>query len=131
MNNGGGEAPHVTTQSFSLRRRLQSFRDAARGLRVLSEQHNARIHAVAALAVIAAGVALEVSRVEWLALAFAIGLVLSVEALNTGLELLADATVPERHPLVGKAKDVAAAAVLLSAVTAAAIAALVFGDKLL
>jgi diacylglycerol kinase (ATP) len=121
----------VTTPRCSLGRRFQSFRDAARGIRVLFEQHNARIHAVAALVVIGAGVALEVSRSDWLALAIAIGLVLTTEALNTGLELLADASVPDHHPLVGKAKDVAAGAVLLAALTAAAIAALVFGDKLL
>jgi len=121
----------VTTQRFSLRRRLESFRYAARGIVVLSGQHNARIHASAVIAVIAAGAAFQVSRLDWLALVLAIGLVLTAEALNTGLELLADAAVPERHPLVEKAKDVAAGAVLLSAVTAVAVAALVFGPKLL
>lgn len=121
----------MTTHRFSFRRRLESFRHAAHGLSVLLGQHNARIHVVAGLSVIAAGAALEVSRGDWLALVFAMGLVLTAEALNTGVELLADAAVPERHPLVGKAKDVAAGAVLLAATTATAVAALVFGPKLL
>ncbi len=121
----------MTTQRSWLGRRLDSFRHAARGLTVLWEQPNARIHALAALLVIAAGLTLEISRVDWLAIALSIGLVVTAEALNTGLELLADAAVPERHPLVGKAKDVAAGAVLLSAATAVAIATLVFGPRLL
>lgn len=121
----------MSTQRFSIRRLLESFRYAARGLTVLSGQTNARIHGASLIAVIAAGAALEVSRMDWMALVFAIGLVFTAEALNTGLELLADAAVPERHPLVAKAKDVAAGAVLLAATTAVAIAALVFGPKLL
>ena len=98
---------------------------------MLFGQPNAKIHALAAVLVIALGLVLGVSRFDWLALATAIGLVFTAEALNTGLELLADAAVPERHPLIAKAKDVAAGAVLLSAATAVAIALLVFGPKLL
>ena len=50
----------------------------------------------------------------------------SAEALNTALEFLADAAKPEYHPLVKKAKDVAAGAVLIAALGAAVIGALVF-----
>ena len=121
----------MTTQPFSPARRLESFRYAGRGLLVLCAEPNAAIHALATLLVLTLGFVLEVSRVDWLALVFAIGLVFTAEALNTGLELLADAAVPEPHPLVGKAKDVAAAAVLLSAATAVAVASLVFAPKLL
>jgi diacylglycerol kinase len=121
----------VTTPRFSIRRRIQSFRDAFRGIGVLATQHNAWVHALATLVVVAAGMHFDVSRLDWIALVLAITLVFVTEALNTGLELLADAAVPERHPLVGKAKDVAACAVLLSAVGAVVIGALVFGPKLL
>jgi diacylglycerol kinase (ATP) len=89
------------------------------------------VHTLAAFIVVAAGIYFDVSRLDWIALVLAITLVFVTEALNTGLELLADAAVPERHPLVGKAKDVAASAVLLSAVGAVVIGALVFGPKLL
>ena len=54
----------------------------------------------------------------------------TAEALNTALEFLADVASPEFHPLVGKAKDVAAGAVLISAIGSAAIGLLVFGPYL-
>jgi len=52
------------------------------------------------------------------------------EAFNTALESLADASVPEQHPLVARAKDSAAAAVLLAAIAAATIGLLVLGRPL-
>jgi diacylglycerol kinase (ATP) len=106
---------------------LRSFVYAGRGLRtVLLSQHNARIHAAATLAVVAAGIALQVSRVEWLCLILAIALVWMAEALNTAFEFLCDVASPEFHPLVEKAKDVAAGAVLISALGAAVVGLLVF-----
>ena len=64
-------------------------------------------------------------------LALAITLVWVAEALNTAFEVLCDVTSPDFHPLVKKSKDVAAAAVLLSAIGAIIIGALIFGPKLL
>ena len=58
-------------------------------------------------------------------------MVWAAEAANTALEFLADAVSPERHPLVGKAKDVAAGAVLIAAIGAAAIGILVIGPHVL
>ena len=114
-------------KSFSILARLSSFRHAARGLSLLlRETHNARIHALATLGVAALAVYLDVSRADWALLTLAVGLVWAAEAANSALEYLADAAVPERHPLVGKAKDVAAAAVLICALAAAAVGLLVF-----
>jgi diacylglycerol kinase len=48
------------------------------------------------------------------------------EGMNTALEYLADAAVPEHHPLIGKAKDVAAGAVLITAMFAFVMAGLIF-----
>lgn len=116
---------------FSLRARARSFVDAGAGvLYVLASQHNARIHVAVTLAVLAAGAGFGVSRLEWCALLAAIALVWAAEALNTALETLADAVAPERHPLVGRAKDAAAGAVLLAALGAAAIGLLVLGPHL-
>ena len=64
-------------------------------------------------------------------LIFAIALVWTAEGLNTALEWLCDVAAPEYHPLVKKAKDVAAAAVLLAAIGSALIGLLVFGPRLL
>jgi diacylglycerol kinase (ATP) len=94
-------------------------------LTLFREQHNAWIHALATLLVVAVGLYFGLSRLEWCALILAVMAVWCAEALNTALELLADASVPERHPLVAKAKDVAAGAVLLTAVGAAIVGAVV------
>jgi diacylglycerol kinase len=60
----------------------------------------------------------------------AVTLVLGAEAFNTALESLADAAVPEQHPLVGAAKDLAAGAVLVTAMGAAVVGLLVLGPHL-
>jgi diacylglycerol kinase (ATP) len=109
-----------------LARRLGSFAHAFRGVGRLLREPNARVHLVATLVVVWAAAFLHVAPLEWAALVFAIVLVFVAEAFNTALESLADATVPERHPLVGTAKDVAAAGVLLAALGAVLIGGLVF-----
>jgi diacylglycerol kinase (ATP) len=113
---------------FSLRDRARSFGHARSGLLALvREEHNAWIHGVATIVVVVAGLGFGVSRLEWCALVVAIAIVWCAEALNTALEHLADAVVPEPHPQIGRAKDVAAGAVLVCAVGAAVIGLLVFG----
>ncbi|MDZ7393914.1 MAG: diacylglycerol kinase family protein [candidate division KSB1 bacterium] len=116
---------------FSLRQRGRSFRYAFRGLAILvREEHNARIHLVAAVGVIAAGVLFRLSRWEWVAVTFAIGLVFSFELLNSALERLADVVSPERSEAIGKIKDLSAAGVLMSALTALVIGLWVFVPKI-
>ena len=113
--------------SFSLKSRVASFRHAFRGMATLfSTQPNAWLHAAATVAVVSAGILFRVSTAEWRWLVAAIAAVWVAEAFNTALEFLADAVSTEHHPLVGKAKDVAAAAVLLAAVGAAVIGVMVF-----
>ena len=98
---------------------------------MLRTQHNAWVHAVATVAVIITGTFFRISPAEWCWLILAVMAVWTAEALNTALELLADAASPQFHPLVGQAKDVAAGAVLISAVGSVAIGALVFGPHLM
>ena len=119
-------------EPFSVSARIRSFRHALRGIWVtLSTQHNAWIHAVATTAAVAAGIALGISREEWLAVVLAIMAVWTAEALNTAFESLCNVASPEFHPLVERAKDVAAGAVLISAIGAVVIGLLVFGPRLL
>ena len=66
---------------------------------------------------------------EWIALLFAIGLVLSLEAVNSAIEALADTISADYHTLIGRAKDLAAGAVLFAALTAALIGLLIFIPK--
>ena len=115
----------------SLAGRARSFGYAFRGIAaLLVNEQNAWIHAAATLAVIAAAVFFDVSGVEWALLILAMGLVWMAEALNTALEALCDRVAPDPHPLVARAKDVAAAGVLLAACTAAATGLIVFVPKL-
>ena len=107
--------------------RLKSLAHALRGVdHVVRTQPNARLHLLAALLVCAAGVYFGLGRAEWLWISVAIVLVWSAEAFNTALELLADVLHPARHAGIGRAKDVAAAAVLIAALGAAVIGLLVF-----
>ena len=111
----------------SWRERARSFGYAIAGVRTLvAEQPHARFHLLAGVLVIALAALLNVSRVEWIALLFAIALVWLAEGMNTALEYVCDATVPEQHPLIGKAKDVAAGAVLICAGIAVIVGLLVF-----
>ncbi len=93
---------------------------------VFRSQDSARIQLIAALAVVVLGVLLRVSAPEWCALVLAMALVLTAEALNTSIELIVDLASPEFHVLAGRAKDVAAGAVLIAALGSVAIGLLVF-----
>ncbi len=116
---------------MSIRRRANSFRFAFQGLADLFRtQPNARIHLVITGIAVAAGLYLGLSRLEWAVVALCIALVLALEAVNTALEYLTDLVQPDRHPLAGKAKDAAAAAVLLAAMGAVAVGLLIFLPKL-
>lgn len=108
-------------------RRLKSFAYALQGMAFLVRtEPNARVHLLATILVCAAGVYFSLSRADWLWIVAAIVLVWSAEAFNTALEQLADALHPERHPGIGRAKDAAAAAVLIAALGAAVIGGVVF-----
>ena len=76
-------------------------------------------------------VILEFPGLEWIAVILAIGLCMTAEAFNTAIESVVDLASPEQHPLAGRAKDVAAGAVLLAAMTAVVVGVIVFGPRLL
>lgn len=119
-------------EKFSIRKRLKSFTYAFNGLRVLfREEHNSRIHLFATVCVVVAGVLLKISLLEWVAVAFAVGLVFNGEIFNSSVEDLSDVVCPERDERIKKVKDLAAAAVLVNAITAAVIGLLVFVPKII
>ena len=107
--------------------RFRSFRYAFAGLLyAVKTEGNARVHLLVTVLVVALGLGVGVSRLEWTALAAAIGLVWGTELLNTALENLCDLVEPERSEAIRRVKDIAAAAVLLAAMAAAIIGTLVF-----
>ena len=89
-------------------------------------QHNAWIHLVATAMVIAAGFFFHLSPPEWCWIVLAVSIVWTAEALNTAFEFLADAASPNFHPVVRDAKDVAAGAVLITALASSVIGAIIF-----
>lgn len=119
-------------EKFSIAKRLKSFTYAFNGLRVLiKEEHNAWIHLFATVCVVAAGILFKISLMEWVAVVFAIGLVFSFEIINTSVEHIANFICPERDDRIKRIKDLAAAAVLVSAITAAVIGLIVFIPKII
>lgn len=116
---------------MNLRRQADSFRYAFQGIAdLIRTQPNTWIHSGISLVVVGAGFYFGLSRQEWAAIILCIAMVFALEAMNTALEYLTDLVSPGYHPLAGKAKDVAAAAVLLAAFGAAAVGLLIFGPKL-
>jgi diacylglycerol kinase len=116
---------------MSLRNRLLSFKYAFQGIADLfRSQPNARIHLVATFVVVVAGFYFRLSNTEWIPIVLCFALVIALEAVNTALEYLTDLVSPQQHPLAGKAKDVAAAAVLIAAFGAVVVAALIFSPKI-
>jgi undecaprenol kinase/diacylglycerol kinase (ATP) len=119
-----------TKQPFSIVKRLQSFSYAFNGLKILiREEHNARVHLLAALVVIAAGFFFQISSNDWLAIVLSIGLVISAEAMNSAIENIADFISPERNDAIKRIKDLGAAAVLICVLTAVVVGLMVFLPK--
>lgn len=119
------------TKRLFLAARLDSFRYAGNGIAVmLRSQHNAWLHALATIVVCGVAFYLQVSRDEWCCIVLTMVTVWTAEALNTALEFLANAVAPTPHPLIKKAKDVAAGAVLLAVAGAVIIGVLILGPRL-
>lgn len=105
---------------------LAGLGHATRGLGMAARGRNFRVQLAVALLVLIAGWQLAVKAVEWALLVLCIFWVLGMEALNTAVETLADRVSRERDPLIGRAKDLAAGGVLLSAIGAAIVGLIVF-----
>lgn len=110
---------------FSVMARLKSFTYAFAGFAfMLRTQHNAWVHLVATIVVIALGFVLRVDADAWRWLIVAVGLVWVAEAMNTAFEHLCDVVSPEFHPSVKRSKDIAAAAVLVCVIAASLLGAI-------
>jgi diacylglycerol kinase (ATP) len=118
-------------QQFSMKARLTSIRYACEGvLLFFKEQHNALIHLLFTIIVIVAAFVLKVSTIEATVLALSIGFVWAAEIFNTVIEAMMDHLSPDKHPAVKYVKDVSAAAVLISALTAVVVGSIIFIPKI-
>lgn len=111
---------------YTLQARLQSFKYAFAGLKVLLHEPNACIHCVAATLAIIAGIVLHIDSLEWVAIMICIALVMALEAVNTAVEAVCDHISPKFAPLIKQAKDVAASAVLIAAIASVIVALFIF-----
>lgn len=119
-------------KKFSLKSRLESFRFALNGLLLLlKNEHNSRIHILAAIIAIVMGIIMKLDHYEWSLLIIVIGAVFLTELLNSSIESLADLIDPEFNELIMRAKDYSAAAVLISAIVAIVVGGLIFIPKFL
>ena len=119
-------------KKFSIKARLASFKNAWRGVTVfIRQEHNAWIHCTITILVIIAGLLFHISTAEWIAVFFAIGLVLAAEAINSAIERLSDVVQPEKDERIRDIKDISAGAVFICAITAAIIGVIIFLPKLL
>ena len=119
-------------EKFSIKSRLKSFVYAINGLKVLlKEEHNSRIHLIAAIGAIVLSLVLQISTFEWLAVVLAIGFVFAMELMNSAVENMADMITKKQNETISKIKDLAAAGVLVSAVTAFIIGLIIFTPKII
>jgi diacylglycerol kinase len=108
-----------------------SFGHAFAGLRyAIRTQLNMRIHLSTSVVVLALGLYVGLNWTQWAVLALTIGAVLIAELFNTVAEAALDAAAPYYHPLVKIAKDVAAGAVLLTALLSIVVGLLILGPPL-
>ncbi|NDV58530.1 diacylglycerol kinase family protein [Bacteroides sp. 519] len=112
---------------FSIKARIKSFKYAGIGIyKLISFEHNAWIHCAAIALVTTAGFYFNITKYEWIAVVCCFGLVLAAEAVNTAIERLVDLVSPQKHPLAGDVKDLAAGAVLICAIAAAIVGLIIF-----
>jgi len=118
-------------QKFSITKRIQSFKYAFNGLKiVIKEEHNARIHLLAMIIVLIAGYIFKIQTNEWIAIILSIGFVFSMELINSAIENMADFISARKNESIKKIKDLSAAGVLIAALTALIIGLLIFIPKI-
>lgn len=121
------QAPQQQLPQSELAKFMAGFRYAFNGLwYALRTQRNARVHVCIAILAILLGIILHISAIEFAMVFVAITSVFIAEMFNTVFELCIDIAAPDYHPLAKIAKDMAAGAVLLSAMLAVVIGLFVF-----
>ena len=119
------------TDQFSIKKAWRSIGYALWGCQTaFREEQNFRLQSFAVVLVTVAGFYFNISLLEWVAVVFSCGLVLMAELFNTALERLADVVKPEFDSKIKRVKDVAAAGVIVAALTAATVGTIIFIPKI-
>ena len=112
--------------------RLKSISFAVKGaVKLITTEHSIMVQSSIALLMIIAGFYFKINATEWLFQTLSIGLVMSIEGLNTAIEKIADFIHPEYHSKIGFIKDISAGAVLFAALTAIVIGLIIYVPKFL
>jgi diacylglycerol kinase (ATP) len=110
--------------------RLKSMGFAFNGaIKLITTEHSIMVQFTLGILMTIAGFIFNISHEEWLIQTLAIGLVLSIEGLNTAAEKIADFIHPEFHERIGFIKDIAAGAVFFAAMTAIAVGLMIYIPK--
>jgi diacylglycerol kinase (ATP) len=110
--------------------RFKSMGFALKGaIKLITTEHSIMVQSTLAVGLIIAGFYFNISHEEWMFQTLAIGLVISIEGLNTAVEKVADFIHPEFHQKIGFIKDIAAGAVFFAAMTAIAIGLMIYLPK--
>ena len=113
-----------------MKKRIKSFGYAGKGISsVIKSEPNMKIHLFIGILVLICGLVFQISITEWLICLLCFGLVLGMEMMNTAIENLVNLVSPDQHPLAGKAKDIAAGAVLICAIISVIIGLMIFVPK--
>lgn len=111
---------------------IKSFANALNGLKIcFVTEPNFRIHTFLAIIAVIFGIAFHISAFEWIATCFCIAFVISMEMLNSAIEKLCDVVHQDVHPGIKKVKDIAAGAVLVSAIFSFITGAIIFLPKII
>jgi len=110
-----------------LKKRMQAFGYAFNGLfaAVKIESH-LKIHLLATLLVVLAGIYFKITKSEWLAVCICCGIVIAAELFNSAIEKLCDTISPTLNPKIKFVKDVSAAAVLVLSLMSICVALIIF-----
>ena len=111
---------------------INSFKFAFKGIgSSIKSERNMKIHFIMMILVVLAGIILNISMWEWITCFILFGLVISLEMVNTAIEIVVDLVSPTFNDRAGRAKDIAAGAVLVNAIVAFIIGLLIFLPKVL
>ena len=117
---------------FSFGKRIKSFTYAFKGIfYMMRTQHNFWIQIIIGLLAIFLGFVFNISLFEWVLVILSCGIVLTAETFNSAIETLADTVNPNHDPKIGLVKDLAAGAVLISAIAAAIVGLIIFIPKII
>ena len=119
-------------KTYSIKRLGNSFKYAVEGIKsAYKTEQNLLVHTIVAILVIAIGVIIELSFLEFAIIFLTIGVVMTAEMINTAIEYAIDMAMPSIHPLAKVSKDVASGAVLFSAIIAVTVGCLIYIPKII